>query len=84
MFFCRREATVEIPASFRLVRPKVLIKLYRSIHRAQCAPVDPRHDMVKRTGVLDPCLPSHLWYSLLHLACQDLLTDPFCRPISAG
>ena len=31
MFFCRREATVEIPASFRLVHPKVLIKLYRSI-----------------------------------------------------
>src|ERR1700676_4342852 len=28
--------------------------------------------MVKRTGVFDPWLPSHLWYSFLHLACQDL------------
>ena len=68
---------MEIPASFRLVRPKVLIKLYRSISCAQCAPVDPRHDIVKRTGVFDPWVPSHLWCSLLHLACQDLLTDPF-------
>jgi hypothetical protein len=80
MFFRRREATVEIPASFRLARPKILIKLYRSISSCRIRSVGPRHDMVKRTGVFDPWSTSHLWYSLRRLACQDLLTDRFVVP----
>src|SRR5271165_6088783 len=35
-----------------------------------------RHDMVKRSGILNPWLPSHPRYSLLHAGLSRFVPDP--------